>query len=218
MRLKNVPGSRDEIAASSYAVIAPQLYRSRWHTLYPGKQPLHLEIGMGKGRFLLDMAALHPEINYLGIEKYSSVLVKAVRKQEEMALPNLMFARMDAEEICDCLAEGEAAKIYLNFSDPWPKDRHAKRRLTSDRFLERYDRILPEGGILEFKTDNEDLFAFSLESIRNHGWEIVAEKWDLHHSSLCEGNVMTEYEEKFSAQGHPICKLIARRRSARAII
>lgn len=168
---------------------------------------------MGKGRFLMDMAVLHPEINYIGIEMYDSVLLRAVQKREklETELKNLFFIRMDARQLPEVFAEGEVDRIYLNFSDPWPKDRHAKRRLTSDRFLAVYDKILQPDGIIEFKTDNQDLFRYSLESIPEAGWQVTSHTFDLHHSDMAEGNVMTEYETKFSAEGKPICKLTARR-------
>lgn len=173
------------------------------------RMPLHIEIGMGKGSFLIGMAKAHPGVRYLGIEKYSSVLLRAMQKQEEERLPNLCLVRMDAQFITDSFETGEIDRIYLNFSDPWPKDRHAERRLTSGTFLSRYDRILKPGGLLEFKTDNAGLFEWSLESIEGHGWKISSVTRDLHRSSMAEGNIMTEYEEKFSSRGVPICKLIA---------
>lgn len=208
MRLKNVPGAREDIAASEYAVMEPEPYRGRWNSIFVKEQPIHVEIGMGKGSFLMGMAQAHPEINYLGIEKYSSVLVRAVEKQEELELPNLRLIRMDAEDLENVFAEDEIDRIYLNFSDPWPKDRHAKRRLTSKQFLARYDKIMKKDGVIEFKTDNDALFAFSLESIQENGWKLLAVTDDLHHSDMAEGNIMTEYEAKFSAQGNPIHKLI----------
>ena len=167
---------------------------------------------MGKGRFLMDMARLHPEVNFVGIEKYSSVLLRAIQKMEEDPLANVKFIRMDAEEIGEVFAPGEVDRIYLNFSDPWPKDRHAKRRLESRQFLARYDRILKKDGRIEFKTDNRELFAFALEELEAAGWSADAVTWDLHRDPvLNEGNVMTEYEERFSALGNPICKYIIRR-------
>ena len=165
---------------------------------------------MGKGKFLHELAKENPEINYIGIEKYSSVLLRAVEKQDELRLSNLRFIRMDAENIGDVFAKGEVDRIYLNFSDPWPKDRHAKRRLTSRQFMARYDVILKPDGQVEFKTDNKDLFDFSLEEIKEAGWELPVVTFELHNDSvLNEGNVMTEYETRFSQMGNPICKLIA---------
>ena len=150
-------------------------------------------------------------MNYVGIERYSSVLLRGLQKRAEMELSNIYFMRIDALELADVFDEGEVDRIYLNFSDPWPKDRHAKRRLTSDRFLPIYDQIMKPDGIIEFKTDNQDLFKYSLESIPEAGWNVDAVTFDLHNSALNEGNVMTEYEIKFSSEGNPICKLIASR-------
>lgn len=208
MRLKNVPGAREEIEASPWAITEPEAWRGQWQSAFPEVHPLHVEIGMGKGQFLTQMAQAHPDVNYLGIEKFSSVLVRAVQKQEVLVLPNLRLIRMDAENLLSVFAEGEVARVYLNFSDPWPKERHAKRRLTSENFLRRYDVILAKEGQLEFKTDNRELFDFSLESVRDHGWRILAVTFDLHHSELAEGNIQTEYEERFAALGNPICKMI----------
>ena len=135
--------------------------------------------------------------------------MRALEKIEENPLPNIHFIRMDAENITQVFEKGEVEQIYLNFSDPWPKDRHAKRRLTSSRFLWLYDQILADGGIVEFKTDNQPLFDFSLESVKESGWTLLMQTRDLHHSEFAEGNVMTEYEAKFSAMGNPIYKLEA---------
>ena len=209
MRLKNVPGAREVIADSEFVVLYPEQQKGNWAALFGNDDPVHIEIGMGKGKFLTGMAMAHPDVNYIGIEKYSSVLLRAVQKQEELRLPNLRLIRMDAEEITEGFAPGEVDRIYLNFSDPWPKDRHAKRRLTSGTFLARYQKILTRTGRLEFKTDNRSLFEFSLESVEENGWRLIASTNDLHHSELKEGNIMTEYEERFSAMGNPIYKLIA---------
>ena len=211
MRLRNIRGSKDVIASCPFVVQEPESCRGRWAEVFGNENPIHIEVGMGKGRFLMDMAVLHPEINYIGIEMYDSVLLRAVQKREklETELKNLFFIRMDARQLPEVFAEGEVDRIYLNFSDPWPKDRHAKRRLTSDRFLAVYDKILQPDGIIEFKTDNQDLFRYSLESIPEAGWQVTSHTFDLHHSDMAEGNVMTEYETKFSAEGKPICKLTA---------
>ena len=161
----------------------------------------------------MDMAALHPDINYVGIEKYSSVLLRAIQKQEELQLPNVIFIRMDAEDITEVFDESEVGKIYLNFSDPWPKDRHAKRRLPSREFLKRYDKILKADGVVEFKTDNEGLFTFARDEVEPAGWNIDAITYDLHNDEVMnEGNVMTEYEEKFSSLGNPIFKYVISRK------
>ncbi len=208
MRLRNVPGSREVIAENEYVVHDEQSMKGQWASVFGNDRPIHVEIGMGKGSFLMEMARRNPEINYLGIEKYSSVLLRAIEKHEEAPeLTNLKFIRMDAEEIEEVFAPGEIDYIYLNFSDPWPKDRHAKRRLTSDRFLNRYQRLLAPGGGVTFKTDNVDLFDFSVESAKECGWEQLAISRDLHNSPYAEGNVMTEYETKFSGLGNKICML-----------
>ena len=165
---------------------------------------------MGKGQFLMELARRNPDINYLGMERYSSVLLRALQKMEEEPLPNLYFLCEDAAELPEMFAKEELNRIYLNFSDPWPKARHAKRRLTSTEFLARYNQVLAADGRIEFKTDNMDLFDFSLESVEEAGWKLVGCSRDLHHDqTMNEGNIMTEYEEKFSAKGNPIYKLIA---------
>ena len=212
MRLRNIPGADAAITESVYCIKSPETHKGHWQEIFPSQQPLHIEIGMGKGRFMMDLAAAHPDINYLGIERYSSVLLRALQKMEENPLPNLFFICMDAADVAEVFDHGEVDRIYLNFSDPWPKDRHAKRRLTSHEFLARYEKILKKDGTLEFKTDNKDLFDFSLEEMKNaEGWELTAFTYDLHHDViLSEGNVMTEYEEKFSSIGNPICKMEAR--------
>lgn len=212
MRLRNVPGSREAIAESSLSINEPQQLKGKWTEEFGNNNPIRIEIGMGKGKFITQLALENPDVNYIGIEKYSSVLIRAIEKCEEIEVPNLRFIRMEAEYICDVFDKNEVDRIYLNFSDPWPKDRHAKRRLTSKQFFERYDVILKPDGIVEFKTDNDLLFEFSLEQVPEAGWNLVAQTWDLHHDEeLVQGNVMTEYESKFSAMGNPIHKLIANR-------
>ena len=213
MRLRNVPGSREAIAESRYAINFPEAYKGKWRTLFENENPVHIEIGMGKGRFITDLAIANPNINYIGIEKYSSVLIRGIEKLEQLELSNLFFIRMDAENICDVFENGEVDRIYLNFSDPWPKDRHAKRRLTSKEFFLRYDNILSKGGRVEFKTDNLPLFEFSLEQIPMTVFEVTEHTFDLHNdANMNAGNIMTEYEEKFSSMGNKINKLIAKRK------
>ena len=211
MRLRNIPGAREAIAASSFTVDHPEEYKGSWHDFFGSSNPIHIEIGMGKGQFITQLALENPTINYIGIEKYSSVLLRALEKKEQLPTPNLFFIRMDAETIGDVFAPGEVERIYLNFSDPWPKDRHAKRRLTSPQFFQRYDQVLTPQGQVEFKTDNLPLFEFSLESVSASGWQVIQHTFDLHNSPMNEGNIMTEYEERFSSQGNPIHKLIAKR-------
>jgi tRNA (guanine-N7-)-methyltransferase len=209
MRLRNVTGSREVIADSRFVVHEPEAVKGSWNEVFGNDKPIHIEIGMGKGRFIMEMAALNPDINYIGIEKYSTVLLRAIQKMEENELPNLKFIRMDAEDICEVFGKGEVSRIYLNFSDPWPKDRHAKRRLPSRQFLARYDVILKDGGQIEFKTDNADLFDFALDEVEPAGWKIENMTRDLHNDAeMSKGNIMTEYEEKFSSKGNPIYKYI----------
>ena len=228
MRLRNIPTARDELAASPYVIGEEDMaaHRGKWAEAFElkraraeaadccDKRPLHIEIGMGKGQFLLELARRNPDINYIGIENYSSVLVHPVRKLEAMAqagepLRNVLLLRMNAEYLTDIFAPAEADRIYLNFSDPWPKERHAKRRLPGRVFLRRYAQVLAPGAHVEFKTDNRSLFDFALEETKEAGWTLDAFTFDLHHDpAMNQGNIMTEYEEKFSAKGNPICKLI----------
>ena len=215
MRLRNIKGSKEVIAASPYVVQNPEDYKGKWSELFHNNHPLHIEIGMGKGRFLMALAQKNPQINYIGIERYTSVLLRAVEKlniyieENESTLPNIRFICMDAQDIANVFAENEVDRIYLNFSDPWPKARHARRRLTSLDFFSRYDKVLVQDGQVEFKTDNRDLFDFSVESLgESETWGISECTYDLHHDEIMNvGNIMTEYERKFSVNG-PIYKMI----------
>lgn len=215
MRLRNIPGADAEVANCPYVMNEPASLRGSWAERFEKKQPIHIEVGMGKGQFLFGMAAAHPDINYIGIERYTSVLLRAIQKIDPENPPkNILFICMDAAELPLIFAKDEISRIYLNFSDPWPKDRHARRRLTSAEFLTRYDQILIPDGTIEFKTDNRGLFDFSLEEIQQSDiWKLNAFTFDLHQEAeMCAGNIMTEYEEKFSSIGNPICKLIASRK------
>ena len=174
MRLRNVKGSQEKILENPYTIQTDgtngEDYKGLWNKkIFKNDNPIHIEIGMGKGQFIMGLASNNPDINYIGIEKYSSVLVRALDKRENLETDNLMFLRMDAEDIAEYFAPEEVSRIYLNFSDPWPKDRHAKRRLTSSQFLARYDKILAKDGHIQFKTDNRPLFDFSLEEIKESG-------------------------------------------------
>ncbi len=214
MRLRNIPGADDVISSSPYCINDVKMHKGSFKSdIFQNNNPLYIEIGMGKGQFITTLARNNPDINYIGIERYSSVCLRAVQKVADEDIPNLRFICFDAAEITDIFDKNEIDQIYLNFSDPWPKDRHAKRRLTSSTFLDRYDAILVPDGHIEFKTDNRDLFDFSIEEINNHPlWHTDAVTYDLHHDETMNiGNVMTEYEEKFSSQGNPICKVILSR-------
>lgn len=181
----------------------------KWREHFGNDRPVYVEIGMGKGRFLMDNARTFPGINYIGIEKYSSVLLRGIQKLEEEPLENVALIRMEAEYITEVFGEAEIDRVYLNFSDPWPKDRHAKRRLPSREFLARYERILKPGSVVEFKTDNRDLFDFAVTEANESGWEMPVCTYDLHADpELMQGNIMTEYEERFSSIGNPICKYV----------
>lgn len=212
MRLRNIPGAEEAIRESEYVIDEPVEKKGRWAEIFGNDHPIHMEVGMGKGRFLMELSAQHPEINYIGIERYSSVLLRALQKLEKEERSNLKFLCVDAKELPDIFAPGEVDRIYLNFSDPWPKDRHAKRRIPSREFLARFDQILKKDGRIEFKTDNRGLFDFAVEELAPAGFYAEQLTYDLHHDPvMMEGNVMTEYEEKFSSVGNPICKYVISR-------
>nr|WP_178632792.1 tRNA (guanosine(46)-N7)-methyltransferase TrmB [uncultured Mediterraneibacter sp.] len=216
MRLRNIPRAEGVIAEHQAVVRTPEEQKGCWNKVFGNEHPLYIEIGMGKGQFILNMAKKYPEVNFIGIERYSSVLLRALEKfdtEEYQELTNIRFVCMDAREVENVFAPEEVDKIFLNFSDPWPKARHAKRRLTSTEFLARYEKVLHEGGVVEFKTDNTELFNFSLEQVEEAGWNLLAHTYDLHHhEEMNKGNIMTEYEEKFSQKGNPINKMIAQRK------
>lgn len=210
MRLRNIKGADEAVANSIYCIQNPAELKGSWNVFFSNSNPIHIEIGMGKGQFIMELARQNPQINYIGIERYTSVMLRALQKMEMEPADNLRFLCVDAKTLADIFSPEEIDRIYLNFSDPWPKDRHAKRRLTSGNFMELYRQFLKSDGRLEFKTDNRDLFNFSLEEIPRAGWHIDSCSRDLHHdASMNAGNIMTEYEEKFSSLGNPIFKLIA---------
>lgn len=214
MRLRNIPRAEAVIAGSDLVVQNPPAQKGNWKALFGNRHPIHIEVGMGKGKFITELAATHPEINYIGIERYTSVLLRAVEKLEkqEKKPANLYFLCVDAADLPEIFEKGEVDRIYLNFSDPWPKDRHAKRRLPSRQFLARYDQILSKEGRVEFKTDNRGLFDFALEEVEPAGWKLELCTFDLHgDAELMKDNIMTEYEEKFSSKGNPIHKMIISR-------
>lgn len=216
MRLRNIPRAEKTIQEHSAVIKRPEDQRGCWRQVFGNKQPLRIEIGMGKGQFILNMAKTCPNINFVGIERYTSVLLRAVEKfdtEEFRELKNVRFICMDARKIEEVFAPDEVDRIYLNFSDPWPKAKHARRRLTSTEFLERYKIVLKPDGRLEFKTDNTELFKFSIEQIKEAGWQLESFTYDLHRNeAMNRGNIMTEYEERFSGKGNPINKFIAVRK------
>lgn len=221
MRLRNIPRAESVLNGCKEVVKNASDCRGRWREVFGNSNPVHIEIGMGKGQFLLTLAEQNKEVNYIGIERYSSVLLRPVEKLQEIrtnpamqqAYSNIRFLCMDARNITEVFAPGEIDRIYLNFSDPWPKARHAARRLTSREFLARYHEILGNMGAIEFKTDNRLLFHFSVSEVNaSSDFRLEGCTYDLHRDGrMNQGNIMTEYEEKFSSLGNPICKLIARR-------
>ena len=215
MRLRHIPEADEAILTHKLSIQKSESYKGKWSSVFSNSNPIRIEIGMGKGKFLTELASRNKDINYLGMERYSSVLYRALQKMDtlEEPLDNIKFICDDAKLITNFFERGEIDRIYLNFSDPWPKDRHAKRRLTSPVFLKLYSQILAGGHTIEFKTDNRLLFDYSVETIKDFpDFDITAITYDLHNdSTMNEGNVMTEYEEKFSSIGNPIYKLIATR-------
>ena len=206
MRLRNNKDAKGIITSSEYVINNPKEYKGKWNTVFNNKNKIYIEIGCGKGDFIIANAINHPENNYIAIEKYDTVLMYAVKKIEK-DIPNLRFIRMDALEINDVF-DKEIDLIYLNFSDPWPKDRHAKRRLTHERFLKLYDSIFKNNETIFMKTDNVHLFEFSIESLSEYGYKLKNISLDLHNSNI-EENFMTEYEKKFSEKGIRINRLEA---------
>lgn len=221
MRIRHVKGSEEYVAGSPLVIQRPEDFRGRYkEAVFGTEAPIRLEIGMGMGTFIRELSRREPDISFIGFELNTTVLYKALRRYEAIlaeedreaseAAGNLRFIRSDARFLQDYFAEGEIDRIYLNFSDPWPKDKNANKRLTSPIFLEHYKHILRDGGLIEFKTDNRGLFDYSVETFPAAGFELKAVSYDLHHDAeLSKGNIMTEYEAKFSAKGNPICKLIA---------
>ncbi len=202
MRQRNVKMKKEIIASSKYIILEPKENKGKWQEVFKNNNPIYLEIGMGKGDFLLENAKRYPNINFIGIEKFDSIMALAIKKIEDNTLENLKLIRMDALNL-DEVFDHEIKKIYLNFSDPWPKPRHAKRRLTSSVFLDKYDKIFQDIHEIEMKTDNQGLFEYSLISFSENQYLIEEISLDLHHS-LKENNIMTEYERKFSSLNNRI--------------
>ncbi|HBK5791577.1 TPA: tRNA (guanosine(46)-N7)-methyltransferase TrmB [Enterococcus faecium] len=209
MRVRNRPGAAEMLAAHPNFVISdPTLWKGKWNELFENDHPIHIEIGMGKGQFITGMAKAHPEINYIGVEMQVSVVSIALDKLIEQPLPNLKLLHVDGSALTEYFADSEVDQIYLNFSDPWQKKRHEKRRLTYKTFLAVDEQILRPNGEIHFKTDNQGLFEYSLASFSQYGM-ILKQVWlDLHQSQF-EGNIMTEYEEKFSSKGQRIYRVEA---------
>ena len=201
MRLRNVKGASERIDNSSYIIKDYKNYKGKYKSLFNNDNPICIEIGMGKGSFIIGMARNFPDMNFIGIEKYDSVMVRAIEKLEDVSIPNLRLIKMDAEYICDVF-DKEITRIYLNFSDPWPKDRHVKRRLTSPNFLSKYDNLFIDNKNIVFKTDNRRLFEYSVKSLTEYGYRINNISLDLHKDNIF--NIETEYEIKFSKMGYPI--------------
>ena len=205
MRLRNVKGKEEVIATSEYIIKEPEKNIGKWNEVFKNRNDIYIEIGMGKGKFIIENAIKYPNINFIGIEKYDSVMVRAVEKLENKKLSNLKLIILDAHNI-DKIFDKEISRIYLNFSDPWPKKRHAHRRLTSNTFLKLYDKIFKDDNDIIMKTDNKDLFAYSIESLSQNGYI-------LHDVSLNlledENNITTEYEDKFRSKDICINKLQA---------
>ena len=204
MRLKNVKGANEIIVLGKYYVLDPKENKAKWKSVFGNDNPIYIEIGMGKGDFIIENAKRYKNINFIGIEKYDSVVVRAIQKSNELELDNLRIVSMDAKDI-NLVFDKEVDLIYLNFSDPWPKDRHAKRRLTSPNFLRLYDDIFRDKCHIIMKTDNVLLFDYSLDSLTNYGYEIKYMTRDL--DCLNKDNIMTEYESKFYNKGVKINKL-----------
>lgn len=209
MRVRNRKGASELLANNpQYVISNPEECKGKWSQIFGNDHPIHVEVGSGKGRFITGMAAQHPEVNYIGIDIQMTVLSYALDRVLEVGLPNIKLLQVDGSSLSNYFSEAEIDRLYLNFSDPWPKKRHEKRRLTYKTFLDTYKEILPEKGEIHFKTDNRGLFEYSLASFSQYGM-ILKQVWlDLHASDF-EGNIMTEYEEKFSSKGQVIYRVEA---------
>ena len=208
MRLRNVKGANEIIENCDFVIKNYKDYKGKYKTLFKNDNPIHIEIGMGKGDFIIGMAKKYPDINFIGIEKFDSVIVRAIEKIEE-EIPNLKLIRMDATEIEDVF-DKEVDTIYLNFSDPWPKNRHEDRRLTSLKFLKRYDSVFKKEKTIIMKTDNRKLFEFSLMEFNNYNYKFEKVSLDLYNDDI-KDNVQTEYERRFHNLGFPIYKVIVKK-------
>lgn len=210
MRMRNIPDAADRIARNACHIIDPTAMKGKWREHLNITGPLHVEIGSGRGRFIITMARLHPTAGFVAIERFASVLAQMVKNIPEQGQANLAVVYMDARILDECFASGEIDRIYLNFSDPWAKVRYEKRRLTFRSFLDLYRSVLSQEGELHFKTDNADFFDYSLASFPGAGWLLDNVTRDFHAEVRAAGSIMTEYEEKFNGMGHPIHRLTAR--------
>ena len=216
MRVRKRKGAEEHLANyPQYVILEPEAAKGKWHQLFGNDNPIHIEVGSGKGAFITGMAQQNPNINYIGIDIQLSVLSYALDKVLASGAENVKLLRVDGSALTNYFADGEVDMMYLNFSDPWPKSRHEKRRLTYKTFLDTYKQILPENGEIHFKTDNMGLFDYSIETMERAGWHLSRVTHDLHALDE-DDNIMTEYERKFSARGAKIGRLVARRPSEQA--
>lgn len=209
MRLRNIPGAEAALAEYPTFVQNPVSFKGKWHERFGNNNPIHVEIGCGKGRFINTLAALHPDINFIAVELKAEVVLRALQRTEYREIPNLAFVQYNAAMLTDLFADHEITRLYLNFSDPWPKTRHAKRRLTYSSFLQTYRQVLKPDGEVHLKTDNEKLFEFSLNQFAAERFQLRNITFDLHQSKQAADNVMTEYEERFSSRGQRIYRVEA---------
>lgn len=208
MRTRRKPWAEEELNTNPHVIREPLSMKGKWKEYFKNDNPVYVEIGCGKGGFITENAKRYKDVNFVGIERQTTVAGIAARKIDENE-ENIAIICGYAEKLSDIFEVGEISRIYLNFSDPWPKKRWAKRRLTHRNFLERYKDVLGESGEVFFKTDNRGLFEFSLNEFCADDWNLSNISLDLHNSDF-EGNIMTEYEEKFSSKGMPIYRLEAR--------
>ena len=209
MRMRKKKNVQQRIEkCDGYFIQNPTEYKGKWKELFGNDNPIQIEVGCGKGNFISGMALAHPDINYIAVEVCIDVMVIAIEKAYEKSIPNVKYINVDARLLSECFADGECDRVYLNFSDPWPKSGHYKRRLTYKDFLEIYRRILKTSGEIHFKTDNMHLFEFSICSFAQNNFKLKNLSLDLHNSNF-EGNIMTEYEQRFSELGQPIYRLEA---------
>ncbi|MFB4210601.1 tRNA (guanosine(46)-N7)-methyltransferase TrmB [Shouchella sp. JSM 1781072] len=209
MRLRHKPWAREELNKRPTIVIQePALQKGNWKDIFGNNNPIHIEVGTGKGQFITKMGQAHPEVNFIGVERYESVLITAMENIEGAGVSNVKLLSEDVGDLTEFFSAGEINRLFINFTDPWPKNRHEKRRLTHEHYLSMYREVLDAQGEIHFKTDNQRLFEYSLHSMSSYGLSFKNVSLDLHNSEM-EGNIMTEYEEKFSAKGDRIYRLEA---------